>query len=195
MNVHSGWLRFPVPLHHTEKFPAVTLIKRSVVCDKIQGVDPPLCHIRAHIAQQGARHPPAPPVLFRIHGADVGGQVLPVVKVIFDDPKAPDDPSLFHRHIPLGDGAFSRQAVLHTLHVGRQGNAPLLVEPPRGPLLERGPVNETDDLIFHARFPPMLHRPAAAPLRSTPGQSSPWMVRGCRRRRPPEAVPHSPPAA
>lgn len=54
--IHPGQFLFSLPLNHAQKFPFVTLIKGSVIGNKIQGMNSLFLHLPADMSQQTARN-------------------------------------------------------------------------------------------------------------------------------------------
>ena len=100
--------------HHLLKPPAQFFVKPRVIGEQKQIG---LAHLR-HIPAQVFHHPPAqalsPECGLHIHGAHVGGQIRPGVKIVFNDPHSPGDfPFLRHSQVPLGNLSFLFQAEGH----------------------------------------------------------------------------------
>ena len=79
-------------LCETEKFPAIALIERGVLCDEIERLHAKRGNILADEVQKSASQPPVPPGLLYIKGADIGGEVLSEVEIMFNHPGTSDDP-------------------------------------------------------------------------------------------------------
>lgn len=52
MYIHPGQFRLSFSLNHAQKFPSITLVKKRMVCQKIQGIDVFFLHIPACEIQQ-----------------------------------------------------------------------------------------------------------------------------------------------
>ena len=65
-----------VALYHAEKRPAVTLIKASVVGDKIEGRNTLVAHILYHHVQQPSCNPLSAISFLGVDRADIGRQIL-----------------------------------------------------------------------------------------------------------------------
>ena len=117
---------------HGQEGPAVPLIKGRVVRHQIQCIDAHVLHIRADKPQHLSPNAAAAVRLFHVYGADVGRQVRPVVKVVFNHADAGCDPFSVHHHIPLRHRRSPPQAGFHAFPVFFFGNAPFFTEPGRG---------------------------------------------------------------
>ena len=129
VKIHSCHTGFT--MNHTKKAPAVSLIKRGMVRDKIERIYPVFFHIRAHMMKQRTCNTMPAAVFFRINGADVGRQILSIVKIIFNDSQPSDDSVARHGQIPLRHNTIPGKAVLHTLQIRIQRNPPFFVKPLR----------------------------------------------------------------
>ena len=129
VKIHSCHTGFT--MDHTKKAPAVSLIKRGMVRDKIERIYPVFFHIRAHMMKQRTCNTIPAAVFFRINGADVGRQILSIVKIIFNDSQPSDDSVARHGQIPLRHNTIPGKAVLHTLQIRIQRNPPFFVKPLR----------------------------------------------------------------
>ena len=86
---------------------------------------------RQHMMKQRACNTIPAAVFFRINGADVGRQILSIVKIIFNDSQPSDDSVARHGQIPLRHNTIPGKAVLHTLQIRIQRNPPFFVKPLR----------------------------------------------------------------
>ena len=91
MDVHSGHIGFAVALYHAEEFPSVPLIEVRMIGHKIGGGNalcPQVFH--CHIQQMPGDALTAV-ALFGLYGADIGGQIGPVMEVVLDHSQAAND--------------------------------------------------------------------------------------------------------
>ena len=88
-------------LDHTEVFPAISLIKRCMIRDKIQRIDSCSPHVIAYKSKQFSRDPAAAAVLFHIESAQIRRKVFSLMEIIFDHSCSAYDPAVFHHQIPL----------------------------------------------------------------------------------------------
>mgnify|MGYP003297959558 CR=1 FL=1 len=91
MDIHSGHIGFPIALDHTQKFPAVALIEAGVVGHQIGRGNARLPQILHCHIQQFSGNALTAVAFLRIHGADIGGQIGPVVEVVFNHAQAAND--------------------------------------------------------------------------------------------------------
>ena len=92
MEIHPAHAGLAVTLHHAQKFPPVPLVEAGVIRQQIERCNAVGAHILHHHMEQAPGDPVAAAVLLRIDGADVGGEVLPVMKIVFDDTQTAHDP-------------------------------------------------------------------------------------------------------
>ena len=85
MNIHSRHFRLAVALNHTQKLPAVALIKARVVGDEINRGYSFLPAVLYHHMKQMPRNSSAAMIFFRVYGAHVGRQVFSVMEIVFND--------------------------------------------------------------------------------------------------------------
>lgn len=91
---------FSVTLYHTEKFPTVALIKSGMVGEQINRGDPVATQIFHGHIEQLPGDALAAVIRFRIHSANVGGEIFAVVKIIFNHTQATDDLATVKTEIP-----------------------------------------------------------------------------------------------
>lgn len=135
--------RLPVPCRGSSIRSA-----RKTTCDPSPGTVSP-SPAPAYIFQQRSGNAAAAPVGLRIDGADIRGEVLPVMKIILNHAEATDDPVSFQGDLPPRNDASPCQARLHALPVGLQGNSLFFMKPPGSRFLQTGPFPQRDNFIFH----------------------------------------------
>ena len=94
-----------IALHHAVKLPAVTLIKRGVVSNKVKGADSACVHICAHKVQQRPGNALAADVRLRVNGTNVWGKVFPVMEVVFNHTHTAKNALRRHGEVPLRNRA------------------------------------------------------------------------------------------
>ena len=100
MDIHPAHIRLAVALHHAQKFPTVSLVKTCMVRNQINRGDPLGFHIIHNDSKQLPRNAFAAAGFFRIYRSDVGGKVLSVVKVVFNNAHAANDFVAIQAKIP-----------------------------------------------------------------------------------------------
>ena len=91
VNVHPRHIGFPVALDHTQKFPAIALIKARMVSYQIGGRDAFSTKILDCHIQKLSGNASAAVALLGINSADVGCQVGSVMEVVFDYTQSAND--------------------------------------------------------------------------------------------------------
>lgn len=91
VDVHSCHVRFAVTLDHAQEFPAVSFVESGVISNQIGGGDALCFQIFHSHVQQLACNALLTVGFLGVNGADIGGQILPVVEIIFDDTQTADD--------------------------------------------------------------------------------------------------------
>ena len=106
MHIHPRHLLVPVALHHAEKLPAVPLIKRGMAGNQIKRRDSERLHVRADKREKRACDAMSAELFLHIQRAEVGLQILPVMKIILNNSGAADDRTVLHHKIPLGNSSL-----------------------------------------------------------------------------------------
>ena len=128
MNIHPGHIRLAVTLYHAQEFPAVPLIKTGVVGHQIGRRDSLGTQILHRYIQQLSGDALTAVTFLRVHGADIGSQIGPIMEIILNDTQTADDLVVIQTEKPAQFG-FLLQVGFHALQISFLGNAPLAVEP------------------------------------------------------------------
>ena len=121
---------FPVvALHHTQVFPAVTLVKGRVLRDKVECADTFRRHILADMRQEVSGNTEAAAFRLDVQGTDVRCQVFAVVEVVGYHTGSADNPPFIGRYVPLRNGRGSVNALIYAYQVFLQRNFPFLLKP------------------------------------------------------------------
>ena len=98
-----------------------------MIGDQINGIDTFFAKVCYCHTQQLSGNAAAAVAFLRIHGADIGGQIRPVVEVIFDYAQPADDFAAVQAEKPAQFG-FLRQVSIHAFQIGICGHTPFAVE-------------------------------------------------------------------
>lgn len=145
MNIHPRQPGFSVSPDHAQEFPAVSLVKRRVVCKQIKRVDSFGLHVRAGKVQHLPGDTPAPVSLLDIDRADIRRQVFPVMEVVFNHTQPGNDGVFVLHNVPLRHGAASAQALFHAMSISLGGDAPFRMKPFGGLIQTFGMFRYFDD--------------------------------------------------
>ena len=105
MDIQPRGFFLAIALHHAVKLPAVTLIKRGVVSNKVKGADSACVHICAHKVQQRPGNALAADIRLRVNGTNVWGKVFPVMEVVFNHTHTAKNALRRHGEVPLRNRA------------------------------------------------------------------------------------------
>lgn len=72
MDIHSGHFGFTVSLNHTQKFPAISFIETSMVCNQVDRCDSLCPQIIDNHIQQAPRNSLAAVFFFCVYSAYIG---------------------------------------------------------------------------------------------------------------------------
>lgn len=113
--------------------PAALLVEARQISDQVQALVAHGGCCGPGVVEQVPREASVAILILHVQGAEVGGEVGPVVEVVLDDAAPCNDGTcdLVVRayDVPLGDGAIGVGAFLHALSVCLFRNAPLRREP------------------------------------------------------------------
>ena len=137
-------------LHPPNEFPAIALIKRVVLGDKIKRRKAHPLHIAAHALQQQPGQATAPPLPLYIKGADIRGEVCALMKVVVYHANAANDVASGQHHIPLRHANRPAKALVDAVKVFVLGYVPVPMKPCGGGLAQLRLFAYADNtVVFH----------------------------------------------
>ena len=128
VNIHSRHISLPIALNMAQKFPAVAFVKSGVVGQEVNGGDSLGFQVFHGHGQQVACNALATVGFICVNGADVGGEVFSIMKIVFNDTETADDPVAVGAEIPTVFG-FAAQVCLHAGQIGIGRDAPFFMKP------------------------------------------------------------------
>ena len=112
MYIHSGHIRLIIPLHHTQEFPAIPLIKSDMIRHQIYRRNALVSQIADHLIQQSSGNTLSAHFFLSIHGTHIGRKILSVVKVIFDYSQSSHNVPVLQAQIPAYTNVFPNKIEL-----------------------------------------------------------------------------------
>ena len=149
MDIHSAHFAFAVALNHAEAFPTVPLVEAGVVSDEVNGGDAFASQVGYDHVEKLAGDSLAAVGFLGVDRANIGGEILAVVEVVFDDAHAGDDHFAIKSKVPA-ELSVTAEVGVHALKIGLFWDAPLIVKPLGGGVLKVGALAEGDiGVVFH----------------------------------------------